>query len=130
MVIATGIVYYVAMSSIDVIGVIMAGWGSNNKYSLIGGLRSAAQMISYELPLVLALVGVVMLTSALAGSSSGYPGNWYWNYRYQRNSGLSELWRPTGIGIIRFLLPGLYSVGVVLPDSALDAGYLLRVWPR
>ncbi|HEY6410099.1 MAG TPA: complex I subunit 1 family protein, partial [Ktedonobacteraceae bacterium] len=72
--IATGIVYYVAMSSIDVIGVIMAGWGSNNKYSLMGGLRSAAQMISYELPLVLALAGVVMLTSALAGTR-GYPGN-------------------------------------------------------
>src|SRR6266705_4298150 len=71
---ATGIVYYVAMSSIDVVGVIMAGWSSNNKYSLIGGLRSAAQMISYELPLVLALVSVVMLTSALAGSP-GYPGS-------------------------------------------------------
>src|SRR5438552_1180302 len=70
---ATGIVYYVAMSSIDVIGVIMAGWGSNNKYSLIGGLRGAAQMISYELPLVLALSGVIMLTSALAGTG-GYPG--------------------------------------------------------
>ena len=52
----TGIIYYVALSSIDVIGVFMAGWGSNNKYALIGGLRSAAQMISYELPLVLALV--------------------------------------------------------------------------
>jgi NADH-quinone oxidoreductase subunit H len=71
---ATGIVFYVALSSIDVIGVIMAGWGSNNKYALIGGLRSAAQMISYELPLVLALVGVVMLTSVLAGTR-GYPGN-------------------------------------------------------
>jgi NADH-quinone oxidoreductase subunit H len=70
---ATGIVYLVAMSSLDVIGVIMAGWGSNNKYSLIGGLRAVAQMISYELPLVLALVGVVMLTSALAGTP-GYPG--------------------------------------------------------
>src|SRR6266516_3342701 len=68
---ATGIVYLVAMSSIDVIGVVMAGWGSNNKYSLIGGLRSAAQMISYELPLVLALIGVVMLTSALANSGIG-----------------------------------------------------------
>src|SRR6266851_9117561 len=68
---ATGIVYYVAMSSIDVIGVIMAGWGSNNKYAVIGGLRSAAQMISYELPLVLALVGVVMLTSILANSGLG-----------------------------------------------------------
>src|SRR2546429_8548879 len=71
---ATGIIYYVAMSSIDVVGVIMAGWSSNNKYSLIGGLRSAAQMISYELPLVLALVSAVMLTSALAGTP-GYPGS-------------------------------------------------------
>jgi NADH-quinone oxidoreductase subunit H len=68
---ATGIVYYVAMSSIDVVGAVMAGWSSNNKYSLIGGLRSAAQMISYELPLVLALVGVVMLTSILANSGLG-----------------------------------------------------------
>lgn len=59
----TGIIYYVALSSIDVIGVFMAGWGSNSKYALIGGLRSTAQMISYELPLVLALVGVVTLTS-------------------------------------------------------------------
>src|SRR5438270_2249149 len=62
---ATGIVYYVAMSSLDVVGVVMAGWGSNNKYSLIGGLRAVAQMISYELPLVLARVGLVMVTSAV-----------------------------------------------------------------
>src|SRR3984893_1348406 len=68
---ATGIVYYVALSSIDVVAVVMAGWSSNNKYALIGGLRSAAQMISYELPLVLALVGVVMLTSILANSGLG-----------------------------------------------------------
>ncbi|MBV9258906.1 MAG: NADH-quinone oxidoreductase subunit NuoH [Ktedonobacteraceae bacterium] len=68
---ATGIIYYVAMSSIDVIGVIMAGWGSNNKYSLIGGLRAAAQMISYELPLILALISVVMFTSVLANTGIG-----------------------------------------------------------
>ncbi len=67
----TGLVYYVALSSIDVIGVFMAGWGSNNKYALIGGLRSAAQMISYELPLVLSLVGVVMLTSVLTPACTG-----------------------------------------------------------
>jgi NADH-quinone oxidoreductase subunit H len=67
----TGLVYYVALSSIDVIGVFMAGWGSNNKYALIGGLRSAAQMISYELPLVLSLVGVVMLTSVLTPGCTG-----------------------------------------------------------
>jgi NADH-quinone oxidoreductase subunit H len=70
---ATGIIYYVALSSIDVIGVFMAGWGSNSKYSLIGGLRSTAQMISYELPLVLALVGPVMLTSVLAPGCGAQP---------------------------------------------------------
>src|SRR5438105_14597023 len=68
---ATGIVYYVAMSSIDIVAVVMSGWSSNNKYSLIGGLRGAAQMISYELPLVLSLVGVVMLTRVLANSGIG-----------------------------------------------------------
>lgn len=68
---ATGIIYLVAMSSLDVVGVVMAGWSSNNKYALIGGLRSAAQMISYELPLVLALVSVVMLTSVLDPSGAG-----------------------------------------------------------
>jgi NADH-quinone oxidoreductase subunit H len=59
------------MSSIDIVGIVMSGWSSNNKYSLIGGLRAAAQMISYELPLVLSLVGVVMLTSILANSGIG-----------------------------------------------------------
>src|SRR5262249_60194975 len=68
---ATGVIFYVALSSIDVIGVFMAGWGANNKYALIGGLRSAAQMISYELPLVLSIVGVVMLTSALTPACTG-----------------------------------------------------------
>ena len=67
----TGIIYYIALSSIDVIGVFMAGWGSNNKYALIGGLRSTAQMISYELPLILSLVGVVMLTSVFAPGCVG-----------------------------------------------------------
>ena len=71
----TGIIYYVALSSIDVIGVFMAGWGSNNKYALIGGLRSAAQMISYELPLVLSIVPVVMLSSVLTPGCSGASAN-------------------------------------------------------
>src|SRR5260370_7234092 len=73
-VLAGCIVLVVSMSSLDVIGIIMAGWGSKNKCSLSGGLRAAAQMISYELPLVLALVGVVMLTRMLEGQP-GYAGN-------------------------------------------------------
>src|SRR2546421_3700110 len=103
---ATGIVYYVAMSSIDVIGVIMAGWGCNNKYSLMGGLRSAAQMISYELPLVLALVSVVMLTSVLAGSP-GYPGMaGIGTIAIKEIQDFQNVWHPTGIGILDFLFQG------------------------
>ena len=49
-----------AVSSISVLGILMAGWASANKYSLIGGLRAAGQLIAYELPMVLAVVGVVI----------------------------------------------------------------------
>jgi len=55
-----GIFYALAVSSLSVIGVLMAGWASSNKYALIGALRAAAQLIAYELPLVLAVVGVVI----------------------------------------------------------------------
>ena len=105
---ATGIIYLVAVSSIDVIGVIMAGWGSNNKYSLIGGLRSAAQMMSYELPLVLALVGVVMLTSVLAGMP-GYPGiadSGIGTISIREIMDFQNVWHKTGIGILDFLFQG------------------------
>jgi NADH-quinone oxidoreductase subunit H len=61
----TGIFFALAVSSLSVIGVLMAGWGSANKYSLIGGLRAAGQLIAYELPLVLAVVGVVIQAETL-----------------------------------------------------------------
>jgi len=98
---ATGIVYYVAMSSLDVVGVVMAGWSSNNKYSLIGGLRSAAQMISYELPLVLALVGVVMLTSVLAGGNSGFG-----TISIRDIINFQSTWQDTGNGVLDFIFRG------------------------
>jgi len=56
----TGIYFALAVSSVSVIGILMAGWASANKYSLMGGLRSAGQLIAYELPLVLAVLGVVI----------------------------------------------------------------------
>ncbi|HLH63613.1 MAG TPA: complex I subunit 1 family protein [Ktedonobacteraceae bacterium] len=105
---ATGIVYYVAMSSIDVVGVVMAGWSSNNKYALIGGLRSAAQMISYELPLVLSLIGVVMLTSVLAGTL-GYPGSQNIgtiSIREIINFQNAAAWPGKGIGFFDFIFEG------------------------
>ncbi len=55
-----GIFYVLAVSSVSVIGILIAGWASANKYSLIGGLRAAGQLIAYELPMVLAVVGVVI----------------------------------------------------------------------
>ncbi len=61
-----GIFFVMAMSSVSVIGVLMAGWSSANKFSLIGALRAAAQLIAYELPLVLASAGVVMLAGTLS----------------------------------------------------------------
>ena len=60
-----GIFYALAVSSISVIGVLIAGWASANKYALIGGLRAAGQLIAYELPLVLAVVGVVIQAGTL-----------------------------------------------------------------
>jgi len=61
-----GILYVVAISSLSVFGVFMAGWGSNNKYSLIGAIRSTAQVVSYEIPLVLSIIGVVLITGSLS----------------------------------------------------------------
>jgi len=61
-----GIVYIIAISSISAVGIYMAGWGSNNKYALIAAMRSVAQMVSYELPLVLSLIGVVLMTGSLS----------------------------------------------------------------
>jgi NADH-quinone oxidoreductase subunit H len=62
----TGIFFALAVSSLSVIGILGAGWASANKYSLMGGLRAAGQLIAYELPLVLAVVGVVMMAGTLS----------------------------------------------------------------
>ncbi len=80
----TGIFYGLAIGSVSVIGILVAGWASANKYSLLGGLRAAGQLIAYELPMVLAVVGVVIQAGSMnmqqivvaqnAGSIFGWDG--------------------------------------------------------
>ncbi len=97
---ATGVVYLVAVSSIDVIGVIMAGWGSNNKYSLIGGIRAASQMISYELPLFLALISIIMFTSILSGNHG------IGTLSVREIMSYQDVWHKTGNGVLDFIFEG------------------------
>jgi NADH-quinone oxidoreductase subunit H len=61
-----GIFYALAISSVSTIGILVAGWSSANKYSLMGGLRAAGQLIAYELPLVLSVVGVVVMSGTMS----------------------------------------------------------------
>ena len=80
----TGVFYALAVSSISVLGILVAGWASANKYSLLGGLRAAGQLIAYELPLVLGTLGVVIQAGSMnlqdivvaqnAGSIFGWDG--------------------------------------------------------
>jgi len=81
-----GVLFYISISSLTVVGIIMAGWSSNNKYSVLGAMRSAAQAISYEVPLVVSVLGVIMIVgslnmNAIVEYQSGrvwgfFPGNW------------------------------------------------------
>ena len=74
-----GILYALAWSSLGVYGVVLAGWSSNNKYSLLGGLRSSAQMVSYELGMGMAIVTVVLMTGSLGTSDMVYSqANHFW----------------------------------------------------
>jgi NADH-quinone oxidoreductase subunit H len=77
-----GVLVLFALSSISVIGLVIAGWASNNKYSLLGGMRSAAQAISYEVPLILSVLGVVLFAGSanlktIIEAQSGGILHWY-----------------------------------------------------
>jgi NADH-quinone oxidoreductase subunit H len=73
-----GILFVLAVSSIGVYGVALGGWASNNKYSLLGGLRSSAQMISYELPMALAVAAPLLLANTLSFREMVNYQNGYW----------------------------------------------------
>ncbi len=87
-----GIFYLLAISSVSTIGVLMAGWSSANKYALIGALRSAAQLIAYELPVVLSAAAVAMLAGSLSLVDIVRAQDW-----------MFILW-PPGLGLALFLV--------------------------
>ena len=77
-----GLLYFFAIGGLSVVGLLMAGWSSYNKYSLLGGLRSAAQVVSYEIPLTLSVVGLILLAGTMslnhiAEQQAGWFTDWY-----------------------------------------------------
>jgi len=111
-----GIVYFFAVLGLSVVGLLVAGWASYNKYSLLGGLRSAAQMVSYEIPLTLSIVGAVVLAGTLSFSEL---------IAWQRDHGWLLLWQP--VGVVIFYIASLAEINrspfdLVEADSELVAG--------
>lgn len=97
-----GLFYVIAIAAVAVIGLVMAGWGSGNKYSLMGSLRAVAQVISYELPLAISAIGVAMMAGSLNLITIGQKQSVWW-------LGFIPSWYviPQFIGFAVFLIAGL-----------------------
>ncbi len=106
-----GILYVFAVSSFAVIGIVLAGWSSNNKWSMLGGMRAAAQMVSYEVPLVLSLLVVVMYTGSLRLGAI---------VQYQQDNSWFVFTVPGLIGFVIYLIAATAEVNRTpfdLPES-------------
>lgn len=113
-----GLLYILAMGGLGIYGIIFGGWASNSKYALLGGMRSAAQMISYEVALSFAAVGVVMMSNSLSlveivNTQGG--GFWNWNFFYL----------PVGpVWFVIFIIAGSAEINRIPFDLAEDEGTL------
>ena len=111
------VVYFFAVLGLSVVGLLVAGWASYNKYSLLGGLRSAAQMVSYEIPLTLSVVGLVVLTGSLSFTEM---------IEWQRVNGWGIVWQFWAFPI--FFLAAMAEVNrtpfdMIEADSEIVAGF-------
>ena len=116
-----GALYFVAISSLTTVSVIMAGWGSNNKYALLGAFRTVAQLISYEIPLVFSLLVPVLLaqTMSMQGIVEFQANTQYWFFFIAPTTALI------------FLLSNLGEIGrtpfdLIEAESELVAGYMIE----
>ncbi|MBZ5638899.1 MAG: NADH-quinone oxidoreductase subunit NuoH [Acidobacteriia bacterium] len=117
-----GILYAFAASALGVLGIVTAGWASRNKYALMGGLRSSAQMISYELALSLSVIGVLLVSGTLRPMAIvERQAGWFWNW-----NAFAGGWQL--LGLLIFLIAGFAETNRLpfdLPEaeSELVAGY-------
>ena len=111
-----GVLFILAVGTLPTLGIIMAGWGSNNKYSMLGAMRAAAQAISYEVPMVLVLATVVMWTGTLSTREIVETQKGMWHIG------------PLFVGFILFLICGLAEINrtpfdIPEAESELVAGF-------
>ncbi len=145
-----GLLFVIAVSGVAVLGTLMAGWASANKYSLLGSMRSAAQLLAYELPLVLAVTSVAMAAGTLRLTEIPMQWSWWWLVWQAPAAvvfviaGLAELQRPpfdipiadselvvgpyTEYGGLRFALFLLAEYAGVVLLSAMTAVLFLGGW--
>ncbi len=120
-----GILFALAAASLGVYGIVSAGWSSNSKYSLMGGLRASAQMVSYELGLALSLIGVILISGSLRPTeivAQQAGGFWHWNVFPWFTGGWQTL------GFLLFVIAGFAETNRLpfdMPEaeSELVAGY-------
>lgn len=110
-----GVLFIVAVTSLSPVGAIMAGWGPNNKYNLLGGMRLAAQMLAYEVPLILAIIGPIAVAQSLNGVAIVEAQAGYW-------LGFIPRWNlfPQILGAIIFFVAFMAETGRIpfdIPDA-------------